>query len=72
MDHDGCSSIAGKAIILPFKKPHHRDYKYFAENPKYEKFIVDYDEDEDEVIEFTCNENELANYFGANPNAPIS
>ena len=70
LDYDGCSSIIGKAIISPFKKPHHRDYKYFAENPKYEKFIIDYDEDEDEEIEFTCNEDELANYFGANPDAP--
>lgn len=70
LDYDGCSSIIGKVIISPFKKPHHRDYKYFTENPKYEKFIIDYDEEEDEEIEFTCNEDELANYFGANPDAP--
>jgi len=68
--YDGWSSIIGKAIISPFKKPHHRDYKYFAEDKEYEKFIIDYDEDEDEEVEFTCNERELANYFGANPDAP--
>jgi len=68
--YNGCSSIIGKVLITPFKKPHHEDYKYFAEEKEYERFIIDYDEDEDEEIEFTCNEKELANYFGANPNAP--
>ena len=69
-DYNGCSSIIGKAAILPFKKPHHREYKYFAKDKEYEKFIIDFDEDEDEEVEFTCNEDELANYFGANPAAP--
>jgi len=70
LDFDGCSSIIGKVIISGFKKPRHRDYKYFNDEKQFEDFIVDYDEDEDEVIEYTCNEDELANYFGANPNAP--
>lgn len=69
-NYDGCSSIIGKTVISPFKKPHHRDYKYFTEDKEFERFIIDYDEDEDEEIEFTCNEGELANYFGANPDAP--
>ena len=69
-NYDGCSSIIGKTVISPFKKLHHRDYKYFTEDKEFERFIIDYDEDEDEEIEFTCNEAELANYFGANPDAP--
>lgn len=69
-NYDGCSSIIGKAIISPFKKPRHRDYKYFTEDEKYENFIIDYDENEDEEIEFTCNENSLANFFGSNLGAP--
>lgn len=68
--YNGFSSIIGKVIISPFKKPHHRDYKYFTENKEYEKFIIDYDEDEDEEIEFTCNEGELSSYFGTNVDAP--
>lgn len=64
------SCIIGKVIIEPFKKPHHSDYKQYTEKDRFESFIVAYDEDEDEVIEYTCDENELANYFGANPQAP--
>lgn len=64
------SSIIGKVIIFPFKKPHHSDYKYFTEQDRFEEFIVDYDEEEDEEVCFTCNEKELANFFGANPEAP--
>lgn len=69
-NYDSYSCIIGKAIINPYRNPRHEDYKYFAEDKEFEKFIVDYDEEDDEVIEFTCNEKELANYFGANPNAP--
>lgn len=69
-DFDSISSIIGKTLINPYKTPRHEEYKYFKDDKKYEKFIVDYDEDDDELIEFTCNESELANYFGANPNSP--
>lgn len=65
-----CASIIGKTVIMPFKKPHHPDYKYFTEQEQYEDFIVDYDEDEDETVYYTCNGKELANFFGANPEAP--
>lgn len=68
--YDSCACIIGKTVVLPFKKPRHEDYKYFIEDKEYESFIVAYDEDNDETIEFTCNEQELANYFGANPEAP--
>lgn len=67
---DSISCIIGKVVIFPFKNPRHIDYKYFIEENEFEKFIVGYDEDEDETIEYTCNEKELANYFGANPQAP--
>lgn len=68
--YNGCATIIGKAIILPYKLPRHSDYKYFTKENQYEKFIIDYDEEEDEMIEFTCNEKELANYFGSNPESP--
>ena len=70
MGYGYCASIIGKTVIMPFKKPHHADYKYFTEESQYESFIVDYDEDEDETVYYTCNEKELANFFGANPEAP--
>lgn len=70
MGYGYCASIIGKTVIMPFKKPHHADYKYFTEQEQYEDFIVDYDEDEDETVYYTCNEKELANFFGANPEAP--
>jgi hypothetical protein len=68
--YDLCSCIIGKAVITPYKKPQHEDYKYYAEQKEFEKFIVDFDEDDGEILEFTCNEDSLANYFGANPDAP--
>lgn len=68
--YDSFSCIIGKTLIFPFKKPRHSDYKYFMKDNGFEKFIVGYDEEEDEIIEYTCNEEELANYFGANPQAP--
>jgi len=70
MGYGYCASIIGKTVIMPFKKPHHADYKYFTKESQYESFIVDYDEDEDETVYYTCNEKELANFFGANPEAP--
>lgn len=69
-EYNSFSSIIGKAVILPFQKPRHEDYKYFAREKEFENFIIGYDEENDEVVEFTCNENMLANYFGANPEAP--
>ena len=69
-NYDYYSSIIGKTVVYPFKKPRHKDYMYFTEDKEYENFIIDYDEDENEEFEFTCNEDKLANYFGANPDAP--
>ena len=69
-EYDGVALLIGKSIVYPFKQPHHSEYIYFNQEKSYETFIIDYDEDEEENIEFTCNEKELANYFGANSNAP--
>lgn len=69
-EYNSYSCIIGKVIVTPFKKPHHPDYKQYTENEKFESFIVAYDEEENDVIEYTCNEHELSNYFGANLQAP--
>ena len=68
--YDSISNIIGKVLITPFKNPHHPDYKQYTESDKFESFIIGYDEDEDEMIEYTCEESKLANYFGGNSEAP--
>lgn len=67
--YDYCSSIIGKVIISPYAKPRHEDYKYFFNDEPYEKFVIDTDENGDE-IEFECKPSSLANNFGANPENP--
>ena len=69
-EFNGMSSILGKVIIKPYTKSNHRDYLYLEEEKKYERFIIGVDDETGEEVEFTCNENELANYFGKNPDAP--
>ncbi|WLF70980.1 hypothetical protein Q6375_08370 [Clostridium septicum] len=67
---NGLSSIIGKVIIDPYVKPLHSDYIDFTEEKLYETFIIDKDEKTGRPIEFVCDENKLANYFGANPDSP--
>jgi hypothetical protein len=69
-EYNGLSSILGKVIIRPYSKPKHRDYVYFTEVKKYENYIIGVDSETGDDIEFSCNEDDLANYFGKNPNAP--
>lgn len=67
--YDYCSSIIGKVIISPYAKPRHEDYKYFFKDERYEKFVINTDENGEE-IEFECNPSSLDNNFGANPGKP--
>lgn len=65
------SCILGKVIIKPYKEPLHPDYEYFK--PKEEEFmeyIIAVDKETGKEITYTCDENKLSNYFGANPGAP--
>ncbi|EOU1570394.1 hypothetical protein HBF21_10475 [Clostridium perfringens] len=64
------ASILGKVIVEPYDKPLHNDYIELTEQKQYENFIIGQDEKSGRVIEFTCDENKLANYFEANPEAP--
>ena len=66
-----CSSIIfGKTLVLPFIKINHVDYIELVSDKEYESFIIKIDEQSGNLIEFTCEENHLANYFGRNPDAP--
>lgn len=70
-DFNYYSCILGKVIIKPFSEPLHSDYKYLKpEEKKFEEFIIGIDKESGKEIQFTCNEEELANFFGKNPGAP--
>ncbi|MGB6680259.1 MAG: hypothetical protein WBF08_02900 [Candidatus Bathyarchaeia archaeon] len=62
------SELLGKKIIkgMPIENTGIRPFEKEAE---YETFIVGFDE-HNNPIEYSCNPNILANYFGANPDAP--
>lgn len=68
-DYNAYSNIIGKTIIRPYTKCRHSSLKYFEEK-QFLDFIIGTDEETGEDILFTCDENKLANYFGANPDAP--
>ena len=55
------SRFIGKDILLPFKEPVHKDYKFLKgeEDKKYVKFIIDID-DNGKPIEYTCNPNKIS------------
>ncbi|MFS3930871.1 hypothetical protein ACL9SP_19710 [Priestia flexa] len=68
-ENNAYSFLLGKTLIMPLSEPTHEHYQYFFEIDEYEDFIIGVDTDEKPIV-FTCNENKLANYFGANPEAP--
>lgn len=57
------SILLGKTLIMPFKQPHHKYYKFLTDDKKFERFIIGFNEEEDKNIEFTCDENQLSSYF---------
>lgn len=68
--HRAFSRLLGKRLMAPNSKSK-RGFCSFAEEPtkKYVDFIINIDESGDEVTH-TSNPDALANFFGANPNAP--
>ncbi len=68
--YDYYSSIIGKAIVSPYKKPRHEDYKYFYEEDKFETFVIGVDDETGDEISFECDELKLSNPFDMNPNTP--
>lgn len=69
-EYNGLSRILGKVIIEAYQNPRHKDYKIYSEEKKYEDFIIGEESSTGEEIEYTCNEDKLANYFGKNLDAP--
>ena len=62
------SRLVGKKLIPGVAKEDSGKWPYNKKR-KYEDFIYKVDEDGEDVF-FTCNPKKLANYFGANPDAP--
>ena len=68
--HQALSRLLGKRLVKPLPKSKSGLWG-FAEEQKEEhaEFIIDVDENGDEIIH-TSDPDALANYFGANPDAP--
>ena len=64
------SRMLGKKLIAPFPIEKSGVFPYNENEPKeFEHFIIGVDENSDPIT-YTCNPDELANYFGKNPDAP--
>jgi hypothetical protein len=62
------SRLRGRKLIEPLPKSK-SGFGDFAEDPKYAEFIVDVDDNADEVC-YTCNPYKLKRISGENPDAP--
>ena len=63
------SRILGKKFISPFAKTECGVFPFDDRNPQYADFILGFD-DSGKQVAYTCNDRELADYFGGNPKAP--
>ena len=68
--HHSFSRLLGKRLVAPLPKEK-SGFWGFTDEPaaKYAEFVIGLDEDGGEII-FSCEPDRLANYFGANPDAP--
>ena len=67
-DFQSISRLRGRKLIEPLPKSK-SGFGDFAEEPKYVEFIVDVDDNGDEVC-YTCNPYKLKTVSGENPDAP--
>lgn len=66
----GFSRLCGKKMITPLPKSKSGMWGFAQEEPdQYADFIIDVDDDGDNIMH-SANPDMLANYFGANPEAP--
>lgn len=68
-ENKSISRLLGKRIIFPPSIEKSAAWPFGEKKEKFEEFIIGTDED-GEHIYYTSNPDELANYFGANPDAP--
>jgi hypothetical protein len=67
--HKSFSRLLGKKLIPPVSKEKSGFWPYTEKKEKFEDFIIGANE-EGEPIMYTSDPDRLANYFGANPDAP--
>ena len=67
--HQAFSRLLGKRLVKPLPKSKSGLWGFAEEQKEYEEFIIDVDEDGDEIIH-TSDPDALANNFGANPDTP--
>ena len=63
------STLSGKRLVKPLAKSKSGLWGFAEERKEYAEFIIDVDENGDEIIH-TSDPDALANNFGANPDAP--
>lgn len=63
MGNDTFTRLSAKKILLPFIP------SSVSKSKKYQDFIIDIDAQGDDIT-FTCNPDELADFFGKNPDSP--
>ncbi len=68
-ENKSISRLLGKRIIFPPSVDKSGIWPFEKRKKVFEEFIIGIDE-EGENIYYTCNPDKLANYFGANPDAP--
>lgn len=69
-DYNAYASIIGKSIIKPYAECHHPSLRYLIDEEEFEDFIYGINSETGKLEVYTCDGNKLANYFGANPEAP--
>jgi hypothetical protein len=69
LDHQTFSRFLAKKVLPPPPRKYARIWPYFSAKESYPQFIIGEDE-HGNPVQYTCDPNELANYFGKNPNAP--
>ncbi|MBP5895216.1 hypothetical protein [Streptomyces scabiei] len=68
-EREACARLLGKKVMRGLAN-YDPQRSWGRSDRKYEEFIIRVDEDGEEV-HHTCDEEELANYFGKNPGAPL-
>jgi hypothetical protein len=69
-DYKSFSYLLGKKLITPLPIEQSRIWPFSDKEENCVEFVIGLDEDGSSEISYSCNPDKLANYFGANPDAP--
>jgi hypothetical protein len=68
LERKAFARMLGKKVVLGTKN-YRPSFGWDSDNRRYEQFIIGVDGEGDEIL-YTCDDDQLANYFGKNPKAP--